>query len=167
MNNAVGYVQNLSPTKKGKRRKISYFDFMLQTSEHGHSRAVCFQESLKASFESYQGSGIPVKIRNVSRKPNFDDPSNLDIIVNNRSTVEMAATTDVDFESASPPQNAEAPEYLIQDIPSVEVGQLLTVKGMLNMDTSRVRTIERNGIPIRLLDACTITDNTGKISNTY
>lgn len=161
MESAIGYVQNLSPVKVGSKRKISYFEFTLQTGCEQYTRAVCFHESLRATLESYQDSVTPVKLRNISRRPNWNDPTKIDVVVNNRSVVETAPPSEVNFEGQSTAENGDAPEYLVDDIRAVRAGQKLTVRGRLAMNVDEARSVQINGGTKRVLDTSTLTDNTG------
>lgn len=159
MENAVGHVQNLSPTKKSAKRKISYFDFKLQTAQNQCTRVVCFQESMRSTLQEYETSGIPVKIRNVAKKPNQLDASQIDLIVNNRSVVEKASPSEINFDEI-PVVREDEREVQITDVQSCEVGEMLVVKGILTMNREQVRVININGTQKRVLDAF-ITDNSG------
>lgn len=160
MENATGYVQRLSPTKKGRKRNIPYFDFFLQIGEDEKCRAVCFHESLKDKLKSYQESGIPVKLRNITKKKSLQDPASNEFLLNDRTVVEKASTSGLHFENKTTIDEGP-PEVLIENIESVQSGQQLIVKGTLTMDLDEVRTIQINGNSKKILDAAYISDNTG------
>ena len=159
MENAVGYVQNVSPTKKSSKRKISYFDFQLQTGENEHTRAICFQPSMRGTLQSYETSGIPVKIRNVTKKESPLHASQMDLVLNVRSVVEKANTSEISYEGT--PSIQETPNVHVKDIDSLDSGQMIILSGLLTTNKDGIRTLDVNGSKKRVLDNCLITDSTG------
>ena len=74
--------------------------------------------------------------------------------------MEKASASGLHFENQATIDEG-LPEVLIENIPSLQSGQQIVVKGTLTMDLDEVRTIQINGTTKRILDAAYISDNTG------
>ena len=108
----------------------------------------------------FQESGTPVKLKNICRKTSTHDAGS-DIVVNKRSKVEEASNADVVFDSSSPPEDDVIPVSTVAEIKTFEHGQIVSVEGFLSLDKSRATTVKKNGQDLRVLNAASITDNTG------
>lgn len=83
MERVKGYVHNVSPTKRGKNGKTTYFNFHLQTTDDNYKRAVCFQSDMHNTLTSFQDSQTPVKFTNSRKSSAADD----DIYFNKRFVI--------------------------------------------------------------------------------
>ena len=134
-----GYVQSLSPTKKSCTYQ-PYFHFHLQTGETGTQHVVCFDDKLRANFQTYQA---PVKIKNVSKKRSRDSPDVLDILIGKRTKVKAASSTEVPFDF-NPAEAEQILKATAKDLQLIEAGQLVTVDGHINMDLVSVQEVHSN-----------------------
>lgn len=166
MGEELGYVHNVSPTKKSKSKNASaYFNFDLQTNGTKYKRAVCFDANLREKFGRFQASATAVKLLNVQRKPSIVNPAEMDIVVNKRSRVEEASNSDINFETAAPPEDAECPVVTAEAIRNVNHGQFVSIKGYLTVNLENIKTVQYNGRSLEVLNDAAITDHTGMVSN--
>ena len=161
----LGYIHSVSTTKSSKRGNIRYFNFGIQTDNEEFQIAVCFHLPFRDVLTLFQQSGNPVKLRNISRKPNFTNPQVMDIVVNKRCKVEEASNSDVQFEQAKPPQDNEGQLNTVEETLTLEYDTVLKIKGRLCLDRTRIEDIQHLGNNLKLLNAASITDNSGKSFN--
>ncbi|KAJ7322023.1 hypothetical protein OS493_033185 [Desmophyllum pertusum] len=81
----IGYVRQVSPSKRNKRDTLDYFEVILQTEDSDRQRAVCYEKAKRPLFLSGQESKTPVKLTNFTTSD-----SNGDIFVNNITRVSQA-----------------------------------------------------------------------------
>jgi len=162
MMEVLGYIHNISTIKTSKRGNIRYFDFGLQSEKEEFQRAVCFHLPFRNSLTEFEQSGNPVKLRNILRKPSFNNREIMDIIVNKRCKVEQANNSDIDFEHEQPPTNNEGELYTVEELQNLDHDTVLKIKGCLCLDRSRIEEVLHLGNTLQLLNAASITDNSGK-----
>lgn len=112
---AIGFIQNLSPLKKG-----NYVEFQIQT-QNKTMRGVCFSPSKRKELDDYQANDQPVKIRKflLEKTRNSED-----IIVNEDTCVESVA--DVGFIKTELPRT-----ITVSTIKSLCVGQVVSLKAKI------------------------------------
>lgn len=161
MEDLVGYVHRLSPTKRSKRKSLPYFDFKLQTENEEYQRVVCFNDKLRSSLDNYQRANIPVKIRNASRSKSLIDDEN-NFLLNKRSRIEEANNSEVQFDAVPLP---EPPIQVVQvsDIATIEVETKVHIRALLTKNNEEVRLVRNvGGQNVQMNDCCYLTDYTGK-----
>ncbi|KAK3734692.1 hypothetical protein QZH41_002111 [Actinostola sp. cb2023] len=87
----------------------------------------------------------------------------MDIIVNKRCKVEQANNSDIDFEHEQPPTNNEGELYTVEELQNLDHDTVLKIKGCLCLDRSRIEEVLHLGNTLQLLNAASITDNSGSI----
>ena len=154
MENVIGYVHSVSPTKRSKRKSFPYFDFMLQTETEGYKRVVCFNEKLRSSLDKYQQANVPVKIRNASRSKSTMDDNQTNFLLNKRSRIEEANNNEVQFEALPLPQPT-IQQVQLQEINSIDAKTKVDVKALLTKKNDQVRLIRNiGGQNLEMNDAC-------------
>ena len=110
---AVGYLHNISPLRKGK-----YFDFQLQAKDRT-VRGVCFSPPKRKLFLGLGESNSPVKIKKfrISTTSNTED-----LVIGNDGSIDRC--DDVDFEKEDIPSTMN-----ISNAMSVCSGQTISVTG--------------------------------------
>ena len=158
-----GYVQGVSPVKKSRMSR-PYFNFHVQTGEEEWHRAVCFEEKLQGTVQSFSSAESAIQISNVRKTPRRDDPVEVDFIMNNKSKIAKASNKDVPF-------NFQIGEHLdavrlveVDDIKCIQRGQLVEIKGSLKIEEGAAEEVVRiNGRNVPFLERAIITDHSGSI----
>ena len=86
-NVAKGFVQQISPVKQGNR--AAYFDGYIQTNTNHFKRFICFDKEKHEVLHLAAVNQSPLKLTEVREVPSRIDATKTDIIVNNRSKVEV------------------------------------------------------------------------------
>ena len=113
-----------------------------------------------STFEGYQNARLPVKIRNITKKPNFKTPEIMDIIVNKRSKLEEGKSNELDFDFIEKEKEDEK-EIVVADIEDIDSETLITIKGRMSIDKNETKEFQRDGNTVQLVEAGAITDHTG------
>jgi hypothetical protein len=117
--NISGFVQNVSPLKKGPKKK--YFDFNLQIDKDTSIRGVCFSHGKHKLFTDVEEQSKPVKL---SRFVYDGKDGSTDILISDNVVMQHLKEEDLSFPQKEIPTNLN-----ISNLSSLSVNQLITLKG--------------------------------------
>lgn len=89
----VGYVQNLSPSKRNKGNTLTYSSFSIQTSSTQMQEALLYSPAKRALLDQSQTSRTPIKILNYTHT---DDKKK--IVINDISTISTPEKHEYNFQ---------------------------------------------------------------------
>ena len=158
----MGYIHDVSAAEKSRVKSFPYFVFALQVNASLKRRAVCYDISKHKVLKTFQQSREPVVFHNVMQKPSVRDPSEDDIIINERSRVDSANNNDNQFKYAEPEADPSHQFTTVQDIIRLEENQLTCVKGILTLRPDSFQQIPmKDGYVVSMLERCSVSDDTG------
>ena len=156
-----GYIHDVSCTRKSRKKSFPYFVFGLQVDASWKRRGVCYDVSKHKLFKDFEESREPVVLNNISQKRSLVNPSEDDIIVNKRSRMDAANNNDITFEYVEQVPSAEPNFRKIDNVISLEENEITSVKGVLVLRPDSVQELPmKDATLIRMLDRCTISDDT-------
>lgn len=126
-NNVKGYVQQVSPVKKGNT--TTFFDGYIQTDTNQYKRFVCFDKDKHDLLHLAASNKRPLKFTDVKEVPSRIDSTKTDILVNTRSKVEVAKLDFMHSKKDKDDINARLTVQEIQKIPEkTQVSSRATVR---------------------------------------
>lgn len=130
---ATGFIHNVSPMKQN-----NHFDFQLQMKSKT-VRAVCFSPGKRKHIENCSKVNTPVKIKKfrLETKSNSED-----IVIDEKAEIEELDKDKISF------KKKEIPTHLtIAQIPSICVGQLITIKAKV-AHLQPIREVKNGGLKL-------------------
>ncbi|KAJ7377701.1 hypothetical protein OS493_027263 [Desmophyllum pertusum] len=100
-NTVIGYVHNLSPSKRNKRNTLDYSTFTLQVGETSMQEALCYSKTKRSILSEKETSRIPVKIAHFAKNLRRHKAETLNQVLQELQVDDATSPTDLEITVSS------------------------------------------------------------------
>ena len=156
-NSVIGYVHNLSPTKRNRSNTLDYATFTLQIDRDGKAQeALLYSPSKKALLEKSETSRTAVKLINHAYTEDEEK-----IVVNDTTFVGTLQATEYSFQYSELADRSKESVSILDVLNTHKVWDTVTVVGKVSQ-LKNPKTVGNPLKPLQVVEA-TFTDTTGSI----